>query len=104
MVKGLLGLGRADRVYGLITNLGTSDAFFNSWLPSGQPRHSARSLATGKEAYLTELAASVGGWVLDTGCGHPHYNPRYFSYSLFVLSRAWGPHFSRSPKEDFREF
>jgi hypothetical protein len=74
VILGMLGRDRRTRIVALQTNLGTADAFYNSWLPTQGRRTTARALARGKDAYLHALSDATEAVILDTGCGHPHYN------------------------------
>jgi hypothetical protein len=69
-------LGAADVIYGLISCTGTADAFYNSWIPDGDPRHEASDLCGLRNCYLDRLAKVCGALILETGPGFALYNPR----------------------------
>ena len=76
VILGMVHRDRRTRLVAIQTNLGTADAFFNSWLPTQMGRTTARAIARGKDAFLHALSDATGAVVLDTGCGHPSFNPK----------------------------
>jgi hypothetical protein len=68
LIRGVLGLGREDKIVALVTSTGTADVYFNAHAPA-ELHQSWFTLHAKRHKWLTVVAAREGVAVIETGSG-----------------------------------
>jgi hypothetical protein len=72
LILQLVGWGEEDVIVGLITNLGTADAYYNSLPREGRERMPLLDLREAWDQQLFNLAEACRCCVLECGPGYPY--------------------------------